>query len=183
MTQEAKKALNRGEQAGDEFAVVSNKKHELVVHPLRPPYEITIDLQVDPRDLKESDDKYTLFSTDENKTYSQTLTTADDKVEGDDQVTLTFTGLDPDLSYTLKVDPGFGDPEYDLFVEVSYADLKMAEEKAGYFDPDESEKPNEDEEETEVELSLEETDEDDIDDADVNGLYDEIIEEEGLKEV
>ena len=182
MPEKSKKALNRKEQAGSEFSLTSNRENELVVHPLKPPYEITIDLQVDPKDLESSDDKYILSSTDEKKSYEQTLTAKDDRIEGDDRITLTFRDLDPDLSYTLIVDPGFGDPQYALFTEVSYPDLKMAEEEAGYFDQEEKEEPEEEQEETEVDKFTQMTDEDEHDDSEVDEIYDEMVDEEGLKD-
>lgn len=184
MPENSKKALNNSEQGGQAFTLTSSKKHQIVVHPLEPPYQITIDLQVDPEDLESSDDKYTLLSTDEAKSYKQILTPADDRFEGDDQITLTFKDLDPDLSYTLLVDPGYGDPEYAVFTEVAYADLKMAEEEAGYFDPDESEEP-EDEEDDEFELDrfTKLPDEDEYEDKDLEEIYDEMIEEEEMKDL
>jgi len=182
MSKKSKKSLNRKEQAGQEFSLTSNKEHDMVVHPLKPPYEITIDLQVDPADMESSDDKFTLFSTDETKTYERTLTVEDDRVEGDDQITLTFKDLDPDLSYTLMVDPGFGDPQYALFTEVSYADLKMAEEEAGYFDQDESEEPEEEQDENEVDKYEQMIDEDDHELSEIDEIYDEMVDEEGLKD-
>lgn len=74
---------------------------------------LAIQLDIDPNEAESTDDKFTLYSTDEAKTYSQEKTIKDDKVDGDNCVDLKFTNLKPDLSYTLEVDPGEeGEPHY-----------------------------------------------------------------------
>jgi len=189
MPESSKKALNKNEQSGDNFGLTSNKTHELVMGPLEPPYEITIDIDINPHDLKKTSDEFTLYSTDDDKSYSITLSIKDDMIEGDDQITLTFIEMDPDLSYTLEVYPGYGDPKYNLFQKVSYADLKMAEEEAGYFDSEESEEPEEEEGDDEVETETDEEPheeaqiiEDDHKADDLEKFFDELVEEEGLNE-
>jgi len=66
----------------------------------------TIDLAIDPNDEKSQDDTIRLFSTDDAKTYDQTLTVKDDKKTDDNYLTLEFTGVDTALKYSLEVNTG-----------------------------------------------------------------------------
>ncbi|MFC1705250.1 hypothetical protein ACFL59_00325 [Planctomycetota bacterium] len=87
------------------------------------------ELEIDPDDKTAADDVYTLSSTDDQKTYCQKKTIRDDKVPGDGSLTLTYTDLNPDLSYSLLVDPGAeGDP-YHLFEDVPYDKLDGGDEE------------------------------------------------------
>jgi hypothetical protein len=107
-------------------------------------YEIIVDIQVDPEDLEIADDRFTLFSTDGPRTYERTLTIEDDLIPDDDFATLRYTNLNPNLSYTLEVDPGGSGTPYELFTDVAYPDLKKAEEQEGFLEPDENEEPEQD---------------------------------------
>ena len=80
-------------------------------------------LEIDPESEEAQDDKFTLFSTDEGKTYSKTLTVKDDKVPNNEVTDLEFTGLNPSLNYSLEIDPGDeGDP-YLLIDNVPFKEL------------------------------------------------------------
>ncbi len=72
-------------------------------------------LQIDPNSEESKDDKFTLYSTDSNKTYQQVKTVKDDKVTGDNFVDLIFTGLDESLSYTLEIDTDAEGKPYYIF--------------------------------------------------------------------
>lgn len=80
---------------------------------------LKINLEIDPNDSSSYDDKYTLFSTDKNDSYKQTLTVKDDKVPGDDKITLEYTDLIDDLNYTLEIDPGIDGETYNVFCNIT----------------------------------------------------------------
>ena len=102
----------------------------------------TIDIQIDPDDLENSNDKFTLYSTDKNRTYRITLSCKDDLIPDDDFTTLQFINLDPNLSYTLEVYSIYDKNPYKIFSNVLYTDLKKAEEQEGYL-IEENEEPEE----------------------------------------
>ena len=81
---------------------------------------LAIQLDINPDEAASKDDKFTLYSTDEAKTYSQEKTIKDDKVDGDEYVDLKFTDLKPDLSYSLEVDPGEDGEPYYVFEDRSF---------------------------------------------------------------
>jgi hypothetical protein len=108
------------------------------------PYDLIIDIQLDPEDLEVQDDTFTLFSTDEHKSYMRVQTVKNDQIPADDFVTLLFVGLNPNLSYTLQVDPGSDIPSYNLFADVKYSKIKKAEEQEGVLEPEENEEPEND---------------------------------------
>jgi len=126
------------------FRLNTHIRNEIVVSKLKAPYEVIIDIQVDPEDLESTDDRFMLFSTDKPRTYERTLTIKNDLIPDDDFATLRYTGLDPNLSYTLEVDSGIGGSQYELLTDVAYADLKKAEEQEGFIDPDDNEDPEKD---------------------------------------
>lgn len=107
------------------------------------PYELIIDIQLDPDDLEVQDDIFTLYSTDKDQSYFEVLTIKNDIILDDDFVTLRFTGLNPNLSYTLEINPGKGYPPYELFTDIKYDELKKAEEQEGHLEQDENEEPEE----------------------------------------
>ena len=74
-----------------------------------------ITLLIDPEDEDSQDDTIRLFSTDDAKTYDTTLTVKDDKVAGDNCLTLEYTDLDENLAYTLEINPGNEGVTYYLF--------------------------------------------------------------------
>jgi|GEM_PF-2438136 len=85
---------------------------------------VEINLEIDPHDISTCDDKYTLFSTDAQRTYSSTLTVKDDCVQGDIFTTLRFKDLHENLNYTLKIDPGADGQVYTLFENIPFKQLK-----------------------------------------------------------
>lgn len=80
-------------------------------------------LNIDPDDEDAHNDAFTLYSTDDAKSYSQTLTVRDDKKPGDSYTDLKFTGMDKDLKYTLKIDLGNDLQPYFLFENTAFGDL------------------------------------------------------------
>ncbi len=183
MSSTQKKALNKQEQAGQKFALATNKTHEVAVPLLQPPYELTIDFQINPDLVENADDEFTLFSTDTGKTYSRTLMVKDDCVKGDQQVTLKFTDLNPDLSYSLEIYPGYGAPKYLLFAEVPYADLKMAETDEGYLNTEETEKPEEEYDEKAENKADDKLDNFEPEDQEIDSVYQELLSEEKLDQI
>jgi hypothetical protein len=91
---------------------------KLIIHNI-----LTIDLEIDPNDSLAIDDKYILYSTDEEKTYYQELTIKDDKIDGDGKITLEYDGLRENLCYSLKIDLG-QEKSYYLFEEIPYSEMK-----------------------------------------------------------
>ena len=86
-------------------------------------FTVQIELAIDPADSRTLDDKYILFSTDDERKYYKELTVKDDKIEGDKTITLEFDGLKKDLSYSLKIDLG-DDGQYYAFTNVPYSSLR-----------------------------------------------------------
>ena len=82
-------------------------------------FEIVLD--VDPREKKSLDDRFTLSSTDGS--FSRTLTVADDASPDNEQVELRFGGLDMQLRYTLEVDPGKEGSPYKVFEDRPFDEL------------------------------------------------------------
>ncbi|MBN2532393.1 MAG: phage late control D family protein [Spirochaetales bacterium] len=85
---------------------------------------IELHLEIDPNNAESIDDKYILFSTDDNKYFKRTFTVKDDKIPGNEYVDLFFPGIDPQLNYSLKIDPGAGGEPYFMFENMSYDELK-----------------------------------------------------------
>ena len=83
----------------------------------------SVRLDIDPNDPDSQDDTFTLFSTDDAKTYSKDQTVKDDQVPGDNYTDLKFTGLDTSLSYSLEINLGEDVGSYFLFEDVAYGDL------------------------------------------------------------
>jgi hypothetical protein len=84
---------------------------------------VSVRLNIDPNDPDSQDDTFTLYSTDDAKTFSKEQTVKDDQVPGDNYTDLKFTGLDTSLSYSLEINLGKDDGSYFLFEDVAYEDL------------------------------------------------------------
>jgi hypothetical protein len=82
-----------------------------------------IRLNIDPNDKDSQDDAFTLFSTDNAKSYNKVLTVKDDQVPGDSCTDLTFTNLDTSLSYSLKIDLGNGGKSSLFFENTPFGEL------------------------------------------------------------
>jgi hypothetical protein len=91
---------------------------KLIIHNI-----LTIDLEIDPNNKDVLDDKYALFSTDNEKTYYKELTVRDDKVNGDNRITLEYDEIRDGLNYSLKIDLGQG-KSYFLFENMAYLEMK-----------------------------------------------------------
>jgi hypothetical protein len=83
--------------------------------------DVELVLDIDPREKKSLDDRFTLSSTDGS--FSRTLTVADDASPDNEQVELKFEGLDMQLRYTLEVDPGKEGSPYKVFEDRPFDEL------------------------------------------------------------
>ena len=104
------------------ISLKSNRSYTIKVHTIRP--SLRIDLEIDPNDSATHDDKYTLFSTDENCSYYKELTVKDDKVDGDNKITLEYDDIIENLNYSLEIDTGAQGLKYFIFEDIPYSDLK-----------------------------------------------------------
>ncbi len=123
---------------------------------------ILIELEIDPEAVSSQDDKYTLFCSDDKSIYKKTLTVKDDNVPGDDFLTLKFTKLVSDHSYSLEIDPGAEGETYYLMENIPLEDLL-----SGSFSYKGSE---EEEEDPEIEHYYDESEDQDLpyDDTDLD---------------
>ncbi|NLD91773.1 MAG: hypothetical protein GX639_03800 [Fibrobacter sp.] len=71
--------------------------------------KLTVQLSIDPDDPDCQNDTFTLFSTDDVRSYEQVKTVQDDALKNNNTVELVFTDLDENLTYTLEHDNGDGD--------------------------------------------------------------------------
>jgi hypothetical protein len=71
--------------------------------------KLTVQLSIDPDDPDCQNDTFTLFSTDDERSYEQVKIVQDDALKNNNTVELIFTDLDENLSYTLEHDNGDGD--------------------------------------------------------------------------
>jgi len=76
---------------------------------------LKISLKIDLKDTEAQDDTFTLYSTDNRKTYRQAKTVRDDTKKGNDTLDLEFTELDKQLDYTLEFEPGAGGQKEIMF--------------------------------------------------------------------
>lgn len=76
---------------------------------------LKVSLEINPKAKSAQDDVYTLFSTDDAKTYVQSKTVKDDADKRNNTLDLVFTDLDTSLAYTLEVDPGAQGKTYVIF--------------------------------------------------------------------
>ena len=88
----------------------------------KPKVSLYVRLGIDPNDAATKDDKFQLSSTD-GGSYQQTKTVRDDLVKGDRCVDLIFTGIRPDLKYSLKIDPGKEGEPYFIFEDLPYREI------------------------------------------------------------
>lgn len=89
--------------------------------PAKKKVDLWIRLDLDPSEAGRFDDRFTVESTDGS--YTSTKTVADDKIPGDRHLDLEYKDLDPDKSYSLKVEEGGGTPPYFVFQGVPYEEL------------------------------------------------------------
>ncbi len=106
---------------------------------------LRIDLEIEQKDSKLQDDKYTLFCSDDESIYKKTLTVKDDHVPEDEFLTLEFLDLISDRPYTLEVEPGTGAECYRLFEQVPLEELLSGK----YAYPGSGEEPEEEDSEIE----------------------------------
>ena len=116
--QEIIEKIVTNEDLRDGLELETGKRYRIVLP------SIKLHLEIDPKDADRANDKFTLFSTDKDKYYKQTLTIADDKVPDDDAIDLEFIGVRKDLNYTLEVTPGNGSEKYTFFEDVPYSELE-----------------------------------------------------------
>ncbi|NLD95339.1 MAG: hypothetical protein GX639_22035 [Fibrobacter sp.] len=70
--------------------------------------KLSIKLKINPDGPDSKNFKFTLYSTDDARSFEQVKTVSDDAVQNNDTTELLFTDLDENLSYTLEQDPGNG---------------------------------------------------------------------------
>ena len=104
-----------------------------------------ITLDFNPNDPDYQKIKFTLYSTDDERSYEQVKIVSDDAVPNNDTTELLFTDLDENLTYTLEKDAGNGNPPTIMFRNRAYGkwagaadglaeDAKPSgPEKGGYF--------------------------------------------------
>ncbi len=81
----------------------------------------TITLKMDPNDPAYQNFKFTLYSTDDARSYEQVKTVRDDALQNNDTTELLFTDLDENLTYTIEQDSGSGKPPKILLGNRAYA--------------------------------------------------------------
>jgi hypothetical protein len=70
----------------------------------------SVKLKLNPGDPDCQKFKFTLYSTDDEKSYEQVKTVNDDALQNNKSLELLFTDLDENLTYTLELDAGNGNP-------------------------------------------------------------------------
>jgi uncharacterized Zn-binding protein involved in type VI secretion len=112
-----------------ESGLATDAEHVIRVRMLEPKqlHTVFVDLEIDPEGIAAQDDKYTLFCSDNRSVYEKTRTVRDDHIEGDEFLTLKFSGLVPGHRYTLEVDPGADGERYTVFEDVPLEDLLFSE--------------------------------------------------------
>ena len=86
-------------------------------------------LEIDPADASTVSEKFILIGLrGDARVYEQTRTTKDDVEPGDRFLDLIYTGLIPDLDYSLEVDPGesTNTEKHFCFEDVPWKELKKA---------------------------------------------------------
>lgn len=79
---------------------------------------VTLRSAIDPDDADALDDRYTLFSNDDDATYRKTLAVGEDCEIKSNFINLVYPSIKPGLSYTLEVNPGSGEEAYNQFEDV-----------------------------------------------------------------
>lgn len=98
---------------------------------VRLPGTFEVTFAIDPNSAEAQDDKFILYSTDDDNTYYQEKTPKDNISKDKSDTVIRFTGLKKDLNYSLGVDPGKeGDP-YLVFEDLPYGAWEQ-----GPLDPD-----------------------------------------------
>jgi hypothetical protein len=116
--QEAIEKIVTTEDLRDGLELETGKRYRIVLP------SIKVHIELGPNDSAHVNDKFTLFSTDKDRYYKQTLTVADDKVPDDDAIDLEFVGVRKDLNYTLEITPGDGSEKYTYFEDTPYSELE-----------------------------------------------------------
>src|SRR5512133_862516 len=71
---------------------------------------LSIKLKINPDDPDSQNFKFTLYSTDDERSYEQVKSVRDDALQNNNTTELLFTDLDENLTYTLEQDAGNGNP-------------------------------------------------------------------------
>ncbi len=87
--------------------------------------EFIIRLAILPETAKMMNYKFTLYSTDDPRTYIQTKSVKDDLCPGDNYVDLAFSDVNKSLSYSLEVDPGTDGKPYIVLKNFPYSYWSM----------------------------------------------------------
>lgn len=99
----------------------TGKRHVLKVVPLC----VKVRIHIDPDDAHSLDDKFTLtgFDSAGSPVDEQVQTVKDDQVPGDSFVDLIYVPIEPNLRYSLEVDPGKEGRPYLLFERIPGEEL------------------------------------------------------------
>ena len=82
-------------------------------------------LDIDPADASTIDEKFVLVGLNGSaRAYEQTRTTKDDVEQGDRFLDLIYTDLVPDLTYSLEIETGNGQPKHICFEDVPWSELE-----------------------------------------------------------
>jgi hypothetical protein len=175
--------------------IKSGEKTTLTVFP----NQLVVELEIDPDDQASHDDKYTLYCHNDESTYKKTLTVKDDKIEGDEFISLKFENIKSNNNYSLEINPGSDGEPYLLFEDIPLDTLlagKYQHEGSGeapsdqeieqiYDDSQDSDLPyddvdTDDEEyyDEEIDLNEVENDENDEEGIDLDDFEDDFDEEE-----
>lgn len=98
---------------------------------VRLPGQFEVAFAIDPNSAESQDDKFILYSTDDENTYFQEKTPKDNISEEKGTTMIRFTGLKKDLNYSLGVDPGIEGKPYLVFENLAYGGWE-----SGPLDPD-----------------------------------------------
>jgi hypothetical protein len=109
------------EQARAGITLQTGRRHRIVIR--RP--RLVVRLLIDPSTPR-SKQRFKLIGGHDvaNPEYTQTLTSEDDLIKGDEYMDLKFTKLIPSLKYWLEVDPGDDGPKHMAFEALPWADIK-----------------------------------------------------------
>jgi hypothetical protein len=103
---------------GAPLSLAAGKAHEVVVPGM---LSFWVDLPLDTREVATRDDSFVLSSDD--GAYKVTRTIKDDRVRGDNMLTLEFPALQKGLTYSLTHDPGAEGSPAKIFTDRKFDDL------------------------------------------------------------
>jgi len=82
-----------------------------------------IELEKNSNEIKATNEKFILYSTDDNQTFYQELTIEDNLRPNSDKILLEFIDIKKDLNYTLKIISDLDEEERFVFIDIPYKEL------------------------------------------------------------